>query len=927
MALQLIYTSAEQLLDSSQPGYGVVARSEVMPREMCRKLAELSRYRSVPGNRANAAQCSYTTLTHAHAEYHVLTVSQSAGADYSGRLCYISHHLVLLPEEVATLLRNKHRPTPAGIILALGERGFWCSRWQSSPQYIKGEPSLHTEDIPNADNQSTWKRLTGHKSNARAFNTPPFDRDCLMIVPACTQVADILKLWHESDWLSSHCGWGKTFTTHADDTDNFRVTQRWACEEASPLIRKAMRTGHPVLPISSDLEIGELSNDSQAATSVISPAGVIAPEDSQQFQRKLAARQAARMIPPYQYSEEPDEEIFDLSAIRKKRSRRLIVRASAAALLLVSGLTCGTVYYYNNRGAARIGDNAAYRSLRTLISRPYDASFVAQELEKTAALTKASREPESPRNQAIVRIIELLQQASESEKHASNLRRLCDLAKQWKLNKVRLCLLYMKEATHNRPAEEWVKTFSREELNEWERLIADEPELRVGLNEPELLAYFNQVMTSRADKTAQESDSADQRSNDTYIPITINDELPEALSNLLHSAPITLEHGTFRLFRMPWDAADDQAEEIVLHPSRLICSIVRSAAEDYYHLRFCSPSGSFGAAPADIDICVRRNKLVSVSSCGAPVALSIPVEDSHIILIPKLAIPLSGFQAPPLPEIDREDFTLTSRNLEVVPPSASHMAVSLKLTDNKGRPWSQSAAEGAPRQFSFRLPLLTESNSIPAPEINTNDAVAIRWNGVTDNGTTGNFSVFTCKLTPQTNIADMLRGTFRKLANSGCAGEVSQADPMFSLAMVYATLLLMDKEDITPDEWNNAAARYCTLFNNKAFSELMLRVAPEAQDVLLTHDAASSRSAAGRTEQRRVLRLLQRKENRQKLIRCILSFISNQLRDTYREMQQQTERDMNWRLVLRKINCEHNRLLWHFELQPEIDHQRNELNP
>ncbi len=924
MALQLIYTSAEQLLDSSQPGYGVVARSEVMPREMRRKLVELSRYRSVSGSSSAAVQCCYSTLAHANAEYHVLTVSQPAGADYSGRLCYISHHLVLLPEEVTALQRNKHRPTPAGIILALGERGLWCSRWQGPPKYISGEPALHTEDIPEAGNQSTWKRLTGHKSNARAFNTPPFDRDCLMIVPSCTPVADILKLWHESDWLSLHCGWGKTFTTHADDSDNFRLTQRWSCEDSSPLIRKAMRTGHPVLLISSDLEIGELSNDSQTVTSVIPPAGVIAPEDSQQFQRTLAARQAARMIPPYQYSEEPDEEIFDLSGIRKKRSRRLIARAVASVLLLAGGLTCGTVYYfYHHQGAARIGDNAAYRSLRTIISRPYDASIVAQELEKTAALAKAAREPENPRNRAILRVIELLQQASESEKHASNLRRLCNLAKQWKLNKVRLCLLYMHEATHNRPAEEWVKTFSRDELREWERLIADEPELRAGLNEPELLAYFDRVMDSRSDKSAPEKISSDHKDHDTYIPLTINDELPEELLRILRSVPLTIEQGTCRLFRMPWDTAANKAEEIKLNPARLICMIVRSAADDYYHLRFISPGDKSGMAHADIDICVSQNKLVSVSCGGAPVALSFPVADSHIILIPKLAIPLRGLLAPVLPDIGSDAFTLTRRDLEVIPPTASHMSVSLTLANKPGMPWSMTTVNGAPRQFSFRLPLLADSNRISALEINAVDKGAVRWGGVSGNGTDGDFSVFTCKLTPESDISKILQDTFHKLANSGCAGEVSQADPMFSLAMVYTTLLLMDKQDITPDEWNSAAARYCTLFNNKAFSELMQRVAPEAQGVLLTHDTASSRSAAGKTEQRRVLSLLQKKENRSKLINCILAFFSNQLRDTYRKMQQQADRDMNMRLLLRKISGEHNRLHWHFELQPEGDNQRN----
>ena len=208
MALQLIYTSAAQLLDSSQSGYGVVARSEVMPREMRRKLIELSRYRASSSRGISGPQCAYTTLTYANSEYHVLTVSQPAGADYSGRMCHLSHHLVLLPEEVAALLRNKYRPTPAGVILALAHSGFWRNRWEGPPRFLNGEPHLNPQDIPEADMQATWKRLTGHKSNARAFCTPPFERDCLMTVPEATPVKDVLQLWHESDWLSPHFGWG-----------------------------------------------------------------------------------------------------------------------------------------------------------------------------------------------------------------------------------------------------------------------------------------------------------------------------------------------------------------------------------------------------------------------------------------------------------------------------------------------------------------------------------------------------------------------------------------------------------------------------------------------------------------------------------------------------------------------------------------------
>lgn len=914
MALQLIHTSAAQLLDSFQSGYGTVARSEVMPREMRRKLSELSRYRTGTCRGIPGSQCSYTTLTYANSEYHVLTVSQPAGADYSGRMCHLSHHLVLLPEEVAALLRNKYRPTPAGVILALERGGFWCRRWEGPPRFLNGEPHLNPQDIPEADIQATWKRLTGHKSNARAFCTPPFDRDCLMTVPEATPVEDVLRLWHESDRLSPHFGWGKTFITHADEADNFRMTLRWACTENSPLIRKAMRTGHPVLPIGADLELGEASDDSLPATSVVYPPGIIQGEEKHQFREHLAARQAARLVPPYQFSEEPDEELYDLSGIRRQKRRRMMATAAILLLLAIGGGGFG-VYYAVRHSPARIGEHAAYKSLRALLSQPYDARQAAQLLENTEALVKASHQPESDRNRAVVKIIDVLQQASESEKHAGNLRLLCELSRQWKLDKNRLCLLYMREATHNRPAAEWVRSFSREELQEWETLIAKEPELRAGLNEPELLAYFDEVMGKPMGREsvhhADENPVSGSRNH--FCPVIGGEEIPALLIGILQQAPTTLDRGEVIIACMPRTSGKDRTKHIVLKPGRTECRIVRSAAQDFYHLRF-----NKAANEADIDICVRNNRLVSISSRGVPVAVSLPTETGQVLLIPKLAIPISGIHTPTIPPADSLDFTILPEHLEIVPPTTSHLAASLKLKKGNQFPWVESDNYVEPQRFSFRLPLLVKGgNSVREPEISAANPAAVRWNGAEASATNKHFQTFTCKLTPTGNITQKLYDTFHKTVNTGCAGEVSDSDPVFSLAMVYTTLSIMNKDGMTEAEWDSAAARYCMLFNNKAFSELMQRVAPEASDVLLSHEAASSRSAAGKEERRRVLRLLHLSENRQRIINSILSYVSRKLQAAYQEAEQHSSGDIGLQLVLRQLSCDNDKLIWHFLIQPE----------
>ena len=112
------------------------------------------------------------------------------------------------------------------MILALQKTGFWQQKWDEAPRYLTEGPTLSRDDLPSAEAQPTWKKLTGHKSNARAFFTPPYERDCLILVSPGTPAADILSLFHESDWLTHSRGWGVSFTTEADEGDSFPETLR-----------------------------------------------------------------------------------------------------------------------------------------------------------------------------------------------------------------------------------------------------------------------------------------------------------------------------------------------------------------------------------------------------------------------------------------------------------------------------------------------------------------------------------------------------------------------------------------------------------------------------------------------------------------------------------------------------------------------------
>ena len=412
--------------------------------------------------------------------------------------------------------------------------------------------------------------------------------------------------------------------------------------------------------------------------------------------------------------------------------------------------------------------------------------------------------------------------------------------------------------------------------------------------------------------------SAASSSSDKWIPITVNDELPGDVMELLQATPTSLVQGEVVIFRIPLSGENTVPEKILLHPESSVCNIVRSAANGYYHLRFIDPTGVSARTHSDIDLCIRQGRLISISSRGTPVAVVLPLTHSGgLLLVPKLAIPLPGIHAPNLPPAEADYFRVTPNDLRVLPPSSGHMSVQLQLIDDDRFSRLRQKQKNTVHRFSFRLPNLTQAgNVIPPPEVSAANPLTIQWDGVKESAAQENFTGFTCSLSPVADADIILKESFNKIANSGCAGEVSNADPMFSLAMVYTTLQIMNKKGVTEDEWNGAASRYCTLFNNKSFCELMQRVATNSGDVILTHEAASSRSAAGKTERRRVIELLRDADNRNKLTADILHYISLRLCSTYQELRDRLAGDTELRLVLRRLSYEDGRLSWHFILQP-----------
>lgn len=500
MSFQLVYTSAPTLLDSAGSGYGTVARTEDIPKRLAQKLENISGYKEPSECRITGTQYSYQIIEYDGAAYHVLSAISAAGADYSGRACHIAHHIALTPEEVIAMRSNAMRPTPAGIILALKQSSFWFREWKGEPRTLSGEPRLSASALPDASRQATWKKLTGHKSNARAFFTPPYDRDCLCLVAEGTDSETILRLINESDWLAASRGWGKTFTTHAAASDSFSFTRRIFATPGTALISKAERAGKAVLDISTELVLPEqepTANQEEFST-LQQPAPSYVPPAAQDS-RAPAPDQPV----PYRYCESSDEDTYEMppKRINWLRVSGLVLGVSilvAGGILIHQGLPgkhpMGFAWQQDCPAPPAERDQtetaAAPGNLKGMISRlralckaPYDATATQITLDQLAAQIRQLPFPDSPDASAFQACISSLREAGNlSSDYAAELISLMQFARQFHLSEHQLGRLFMSQATYARhPDEAWFKALDAE-YPRWAFIFSRFPEMATWLH-------------------------------------------------------------------------------------------------------------------------------------------------------------------------------------------------------------------------------------------------------------------------------------------------------------------------------------------------------------------------------------------------------------------------------------------------------------
>lgn len=949
MSYQLIYTSAAHLLDSGASGYGVVARSGALPRTLSRKLVELSEYKETAGQGIAGPQYSYRVLDCSGTLFHILSCVQSAGADYSRRSCHIAHHLALTYDEVQTLRRNAARPTPAGIILALRKAGFWCSRWEGEPQVIETEPRLTASALPDATTQATWKVMTGHKSNARAFFTPPYDKESLVIVPPGTRAEDILLLFNESDWLSATRGWGKTFTTYGEQNDSYAETQRICTTPGSSLEQRASFSRKPVISISLSMTLP----DQQEFAPESDPLGSGVAKTL--LQNTPPAQAEGQNHIPYKYIESPDEESFDTPPPHSPMLQWGISLAALAAL--AGGVYALTSAKVDDAGKAagkiiihqlHPGENRTL--LEELLQEPYSAEKVSRQLDKlesrlASAVTTGVMEP---REQLLLDCVSLLRHASlDNRGHAANLHRLAECAEALQMEAPALCQLYMHEATHDRPVEDWILSITPAERTEWNLFIRDFPEMAGWLLQPPFFPFMQSLLLPPPGQPPASSPAPDNGADSmedagstgeeegdpgtaaeepcptplSPLPLLPGDDLPGPVLDFLLAAPADVAPGNYAVsvFGMPQNPATFShphgtggtlhIEPATAQPSALFHLELRDAGEAPF------PRVDISLGP--------DGKLAHVSCDGRPAAVCLTLSHGghaySYLLAGQLEVPVIPMGESMPPDAGQVSLTLTPEDLELHSPTPNFPRPLLILKERRNFPWAPLRNElQLRRPLLVQLPALAGAGKIGHSQP-ADPSLPYEWNALPASGGGAASDTWEFHVWRVNDFSHALSQAFFQTANESCCGRNPQGDPALTLASLYALTVEMDKPGLPKKARSELFAAYCRLFADKQFSGILNQLLEEAPQLCLSPEQAVGSGGANHRARHYVEKELSQPSSRALIRRKVAEALSQTVAKAYTEERArqagETQEAMSLRLQGISTTAQ-GELMWLFSLAP-----------
>lgn len=838
---------------------------------------------------------TYRVVTVETGEYHILACAQGSGI----------HNLILTPDEITKLRRNANRPTPAGVMLALSATNFWAADAQAPTLHCE-EPRLPASALPEAEFQQTWKELTGHKNNARAFLTAPFNKECLIVIPSGMDSRKVLQLLHESDWLSSQRGWGRTFTTMAQMGDSFEETGR-ICIPQPMLDSTEGSVWSQQVPILNICGPFVLSTLQQMHESVIT---------AQQANNTQQGATEHSYI-PYVYQECPDEEMYNILP----RSHPLLRWSCYIGGLILLGAGVHFTVSETTDDAAKVTRKAieviksdeSILQLKELSKAPYSPDSITRTLDKIYAhLNAAPSSAQDSNKEKILEVITLLKYAdADTTGHADNILRLRECAADLNLNPDKLSRLYINEAIHETSVQDWEANLTPSELVRWQHLLNISPGLRSMLQEPHFAPHMRCILQEPTSPQPEIKQTTPQGTQQQEVRPTLTclegTPIPAALADALRNAPVLLQHGHWSMIRRYADTMTRTRFSGKLDTRENNLRIEQVAVGEYRIVPMIAQGNS---ETPTILFEVKEGKLHNLRcNRGTPVAACIPLQSSDgaytpIMLLPRREVKLDPSENVLPPATEQLRLELAEEDIVLQPGEKRHLGIS----DSKGYPWTRMLSELPLQQGQavLHLPVLAGTNklsTVPAEE-HLNDYCWTFSKLPTSNTVTDHFD---CHLLRIYDFSPELRRSFHELANTYCMGKKAGEDDFYSLASLYALSL----DAALPEKTETAAADLLRLLSHPDFASVM--------DALLVH-APELRKDMRELSPHATQQLLADAGVRQNIRKSILALLSEEIKHTYSVCRAQellqSETLAEMKLCLQQVYIsEQGELIWEFLLR------------
>ncbi len=861
----------------------------------------------VAGKEDSPLRFSYRVVSVETGIYHIIACAAGSGI----------HNLILTPAEVTNLRRNANRPTPAGIMLALQRAGFWKPE-NITPSLHCEEPRLAASALPEADFQATWKSYTGHKNNARIFLTAPYNKESLVLVPNDWDALGILQLLHESDWLSSLRGWGRTFTTQAQLGDSFEETDRiflfqkdYDSSFFSGLVQRA-----PILNLTRDFNLQEITEKEPP------------PVQTKQTTPTQVAPKVEKNVTdyhvPYIYLESPDEEIYDINP-RSHPLLRWSLYIGALALLgmgvhFMVSETADHAGEVTRKAIEAITPEDDLLQLRELSKTPYSPDSITRKLDKIYAhLTAAPVAATGSRNnEDILEIVAILKYAAtDTTGHALNIQRLREYAQKLQIDANALSRLYLNEATHDCSVQDWEKHLTPAEIGNWQQLLQHTPELREILLSHPFAPYAKNIM--QESQESEQVQAPQQNQDDTpgtnpqlaeSLTCIEGESVPENFLQAILQAPTKLQHGQWCIMRRYNDSGSRSRHMGELSPQGNHM-LIESCGKNKYQI---TSSAKDSDVPA-LQFKIIDGKLEQLQCEEAPAAAILPILNSDNTYSPLILLPHRDIQLHPMGESAPPDVQLLDLNLQaediVQLPNADNEYAQLDIAQGKGFPWTPMMSELTLNhgQIVLNLPILTGPNKLTDSGNNTTTKYCWSYQKLPAGNTT--YDLFECHLLRVYDFSQELRRAFHLQANTYCMGSKNDIPSFYSLATLYS----VTQEPTRAHEATAAVEKCRKLLLNPDFKLLTVNILSEHKELAASVQTASIDDACV---------LLTSTAHRDMVRQAILSTLSNYLKQLYSSLRQKEINNSsdvhNIVLSLNRVQVSpQGELIWEFALQQVAD--------